>query len=153
MRGVARRILVEVGKQGEIPLATAIRMAGKRHGNHIDQYPLALLIEQGYVGLSINAPPPQNGEEMCELFMAINLHAWSLPTNKSGDVEYNGIIYHGQFDTKVERIFLKAKGALYLDEIFQKRKDRIITFVLGLVTGVIGASVSAWLRASGTHTP
>lgn len=146
MNGVALRILKEVAKFGEVPLADAIRLARPRVRNHRDQYPLALLLEEGYLGMTINHIPPSGAEAMREFSLATTLHMFSLPKNERGEVHYLGIISTGSIDPKNERVFLKAKGALYLDERRQKLSDRVWFFVLGLVAGVIAAIASAWAR-------
>jgi hypothetical protein len=41
---------------------------------------------------------------------------------------------------------MKAKGALYLDEYRQKRRDRLWSFVLGLSAGLLAAIAAAWVK-------
>jgi len=146
MNSSALRILREVEKSGEISLAGAIRLAKPCHTSHLDQYPLALLLEEGYLGMTINDTPPSGAERMREFSLATTLHMLSLPKNERGETQYLGIISTGSIDPKNERVFLKAKGALYLDERRQKRRDRFWFFVLGLAAGVLATIVSAWLR-------
>jgi len=64
MNGIALQILKEVEKRGEVSLSRAIRLGGYRHKDHLDQYPLALLLEEGYLGMTINHTPPSGAEEM-----------------------------------------------------------------------------------------
>jgi len=77
---------------------------------------------------------------------AISLHMYTLPKNEMGDTEYMGSTSHGNIDPEKERVFLKAKGALYLDEQKNKFRERIYSFVIGIVVGVVAASFSAWIR-------
>ena len=146
MNGSALRILREVAKFGEISLAAAIRLAKPCHRSHVDQYPLASLLEEGYLGMTINHNPPSGAEAMREFSFATTLYMFYLPKNERGEVHYLGIISRGSIDPKNERVFLKAKGALYLDERRQKLWDRIWFFVLGLGAGVLATIASAWLR-------
>lgn len=146
MNGSALRILREVAKVGEVSLAAAIRLAKPCHRSHVDQYPLALLLEEGYLGMTINHNPPSGAEAMREFSLATNLHMFSLPKNERGEVHYLSVFSTGSIDPKNERVFLKAKGALYLDERRQKFWDRIWFFVLGLGAGVLATIASAWLR-------
>ncbi len=38
----------------------------------------------------------------------------------------------------MERVFIKAKGALYLDEQAAKRRERLYSFLVGVLVVVIG---------------
>lgn len=142
----ASRILKEVAKSGEIPLSVALRLNNGKTNSHIDQYPLALLLEGGYLGMSINSGNPEGMENMRELNQAIFLHMFTLPKNSVGDKEYMGITSHGSIEPERERIFIKAKGVLYLDEQRNKFRERIYSFVIGVVVGIIAASFSAWIQ-------
>lgn len=146
MNGSARRILKAIAKNGELSLDAAIRLATPRHLNHVDQYPLALLIEEGYTGVTITHTPPSGAEEMREFSLATTLHMFSLPKNEHGEVHYLGITSSGSIDPRKERVFLKAKGALYLDEEDQKRWDRLYSFLIGFSAGFLAAFLSAWLH-------
>jgi len=146
MQRSALRILIEVEKFGEVSLGAAIRLRQPRHGSHLDQYPLALLLEEGYLGMTINHSPPPGAETMREFSLATTLHTLSLPKNERGEVQYLGIPFSGGFDPEKERVFIKAKGVLYLDERRQKWRDRFWFFVLGLVAGVLTSIASAWMR-------
>lgn len=147
MNRITLRILKNVAKSGEISLADAIRLARPRHKNHRDQYPLALLLEEGYLGMTVNHCPPAGREKMREFSLATSLHMMlSVPKNEHGDVHYLGIVSTGGLDPKSESVFLRAKGALYLDERRQKRLDRVWFFVLGLMAGVLTSIASAWAR-------
>ena len=84
MDGSARRILRSVAKHGELSLDAAIRLATKRHRNHVDQYPLALLIEEGFIGSTVTHTPPRGAEEMREFSLATTLHMHLLPENEQG---------------------------------------------------------------------
>jgi hypothetical protein len=146
MNGVALRILKKVAKSGEVSVSEAIRLARLRHNDHRDQYPLALLLEQGYLGMTIDHRPPSGAEQMREFTLATTLHLYYMPKDERGDAQYRGIRSTGGLDPKDESIFLKAKGALYLDERRQKRWDRVWFFVLGLIAGVLTSIASAWAQ-------
>jgi len=141
MEPVALRVLKEVAKRGEVSLASAIRMAKRKRGDHLDQYPLALLLEDGYLGVTFNHTPPDGAEKMREFSLAITLHMFTLPKEADGWTCYLGVRSKGM-DPEKERIFLKAKGALYLDEHIQRARDRWFQFAFGVAAGLIGA----WLK-------
>jgi hypothetical protein len=146
MNSIALRILKRVAKSGEVSLADAIRLARPHHKDHRDQYPLALLLEEGYLGMTVNHSPPAGAEKMREFSLATTLHMFTVPKNEHGDVRYLGIVSTGGIEPKNESVFLRAKGALYLDERRQKRLDRAWFFVLGLMAGVLTSITSAWAR-------
>jgi len=141
------KILRVVAKQGEVSLAKAVRLAPIRHKSHIDQYPLALLLEAGYLGMTIRHSPPEGAEEMREFSLATTLHMFTLPKDAHGVVHYMGIKSSGTIDPEKQQIFMKAKGALYLDELAQSFRDRLWSFVLGFAAGLLTAVASAWVKS------
>jgi hypothetical protein len=142
----ALQILGRVARHGEMPLDEAIRMSHKRGGDHRNQYSLALLLEEHYLGMTINYTPPEGFERMREFALAITLHMYLLPADDSGVVTYQGVRSSGGIDPKNERVFLTAKGALYMDEFWQKRWDRVWSTALGFITGILVAVCAAWLK-------
>jgi hypothetical protein len=149
MNGRTLKILRKVAKRGEVSLATAIRLVKPRYGNHLDQYPLALLIEEGYLGMTIEHTPPPGAEAMREFSLATTLHMFTLPKNEHGEIHYLGIKSTGSLDPATLHVFMKAKGALYLDEHRQTIRDRfwsLIMFILGFISGVLGPIVSGWIK-------
>ena len=135
-----------VAKRGEVSLALAIRI-NVRHKNHLDQYPVALLIEDRYLGFTVNHVPPNGAEEMREFSLATTLHMFTLPKDAGGGVHYHGITSSGSIDPEKERVFLRAQGALYLDEQRQRFWDRVWTFVLGFTAGLLVAIATAWVQS------
>jgi hypothetical protein len=146
MNGAALRILNAVSKRGEVSLAAAIKMAKPVHKNHLDQYPLALLLEDAYLGTTINYTPPEGAEQMREFGLATTLHMFTLPKNSNGIVRYLGITSQGGLDPALERVFLKAKGALYLDEQRRRFWDRFWSFVVGFGAGLLVVIAGDWLK-------
>lgn len=145
MNSTAQRILKRVAQHGDVSLAEAIALAPAKYRDHRDQYPLAMLIESEYLGLTINHSPPQGAEKMREYTLATTLHLFSLPKKEDGSTEYRGIISRGSLDPMHERVFLKAKGALYRGEAVQKRKDRLYSFIVGLLVGLCTLAFKTWL--------
>ena len=116
------------------------------NGDHRDQYALALLIENEYLGITISHSPPVGFEKMREFALATTLHMFCLPKDANGVVCYNGIRSSGSIDPNNEKVFLKAKGALYLDEYSQKFWDRLWSFIFGFSAGLLASIGAAWLR-------
>ncbi len=125
----------------------ALRLNPGKINSHLDQYPLALLLEDGYLGISISSQPLEGMEGMRELDTAIFLHMCTLPKNQNDTVEYMGIRSHGGIKPENERVFLKAKGALYLDERRSRFWERIYLIIIGVAIGLIVATFSAWIRS------
>jgi hypothetical protein len=146
MNRTALKILKTVAKRGEVSLAAAVRMVTPCHRDHLDQYPLALLLEDGYLGLTINHTPPTGAEEMREFSLATMLHMFTLPKDADGAIHYLGIKSSGSINPEKVRVFLRAKGALYLDEQVQKFWDRFWSFVLGFSAGLLTAIATAWVK-------
>jgi hypothetical protein len=141
------RILKKVARRGELSLEQTIRIGHKRGGDHRDQYPLALLLEEHYLGMTINHTPPHGAHEMREFSLAITLHMFLLPADANNMVSYLGIRSSGSLDTGRERVFLTAKGALYLAEYVEKRMDRIWSIVVGFASGLFVAIGAAWVKS------
>jgi hypothetical protein len=146
MKRTALQILTEVERHGELSLDEAIGKGHKRGGDHRNQYPLALLLEEHYLGMTIDYTPPDGFGRMREFALAITLHMYLLPADTNGAANYLGIRTTGSLDPTKERVFLTAKGALYLDEYRQKRKDRLWSVVLGFATGLLVAVCAAWTK-------
>ncbi|MGB0123667.1 MAG: hypothetical protein WA419_21485 [Silvibacterium sp.] len=121
-------------------------MAKHLHGNHIDQYPLALLLEDGYLGTTIERTPPTGAEEIREYWLATTLHMFTLPKGLNGVITYLGVKSSGSLEPEKERVFLRAKGVLYIDEHRQKMWDRLWSFVLGFGAGLLTTIGAAWLK-------
>ena len=143
MIGVAVKILRKTAKSGEISMDEALKMCGTKNKSHLDQYPLALLIEENYLGRSKTYQTPEGFGRMRELYLAIDLHMYTLPKNEMGERHYMGSISTGDIDPTEERVFIKAKGALYLDEQRAKFKERLYSFVFAVLVGLIVACFSA----------
>jgi hypothetical protein len=142
MNGVALSILRKVAKRYDVTLEEALAMAPKRHGDYRDQYPLAMLIVGEYLGGTMDHAPPQGAEKMREYSQATLLHDVSLKKKEDGSVAPAAIF----FDGGKHHVFLKAKGALYLDEISKKRWDRFFSFFVGIMIGFCMIAFKWWIE-------
>jgi hypothetical protein len=88
MNRVALNILKAVEKRERSHLPRPFGMAKPRHKDHLDQYPLALLLEGGYLGVTIHHTPPIGAEQMREFSWATTLHMLTLPKESDGVVRY-----------------------------------------------------------------
>lgn len=135
MNSKSLKILKHVAKHGEISLKEAISLPSKKPSSHKEQYPLALLISDEFIGMSVPFPAMEGTEKMPELMGSIFLHMNRLEKDKNENVVYEGITQSGSnFDQ--EKVFIRAKGALYLDELRQKRNERIISFLVGFFSAL-----------------
>jgi len=130
------KILKTIAKNGELSLKEAAELSGKASEGHTNQYPLATLISEEFLGVTAPFPMMEGTEKMPEFMGATFLHMNRLPKNKEEKVEYNGITQSGS-SFENEKIFIRAKGALYLDELKQRKNDRIIHFLIGFFTAIL----------------
>jgi hypothetical protein len=144
--GKTSRILKLLAKEGEITMDRALALNTSRH-DHVDQLPLAKLIECEYVGISLHSSKQESEytNEVVELERAISLHMFTLPRDENGACQYLGITSTGSIDPRNERVYLRAKGALYLDEKEEKFRERLLSFVVGIGVGAVVAIFSAWI--------
>ena len=146
MIGKSTKILKALARDGEVSLHDALWLTGKC-ASHVDQYPLAMLIEAGYVGMSMDSERDvTRTDEMRELKRAIDLYMFSLPRDKSGCCEYMGVTSCGHVDPKKQQVFLRAAGALHLDARLEKFRERLYSFFIGVSVGLIAAFVNAYIR-------
>lgn len=139
------KLLRKVAAKGELTLHDALQLGSGRTGDHRDQFPLALLIEGDYLGCTFPAIVPSGAERMLEYANALTLHIFTLPKKPGGSVKYLGVESSGNVDTRLEKVFLKAKGALYLDEYDTKKKERLFALFLGVVSAYLGSWFATWL--------
>jgi hypothetical protein len=83
---------------------------------------------------------------MREYSQATSLHMILLPKDADGCTRYEDITSSGSVDPKQEKIFLKAKGALYLEDYDTRRSDRLLALFLGVVGAFLGAWFATWLK-------
>jgi len=146
MNSVSLRLLRKVAKNGELPLAEALRIGRGRMNDHRDQYPLTLLIEDEYLGCTLSHTPPDGAEKMREYSQVIAFHMFTLPKRSDGTTEYMSVVSSGSVDPKSEKVFLKSKGALYLEEYDTKKKERLFALFLGIAGAFLGAWFATWLK-------
>jgi hypothetical protein len=143
MERTALRILRRVAADGDVAVKDAALLGPRIHGDHRDQYPLARLIEADYLGLTAKRTPPKGAEEMQGFTLAIELHLATLPKSPGGEREYRGVQQIGEIPTDWNRVYLTAKGALYLGELAEKRTERLFTVFIA----VLSACLAAWFTA------
>lgn len=129
-------LLRSVSEEGEISVSSLSKLLKKRHGDHRDYYPLVSLIESEHLGISFNHNPAEGAEKKREYSLSHSLYMLSLERKNGEPVEYNGIVSTGSLSADNEKVFLKSKGALFLAELAEKRRDRLVYFLLGLISGI-----------------
>jgi hypothetical protein len=144
MRGIARKLLRTVEKEGEISLAKALALASSKISDHRRQYPLALLLQEGYLGGTVHGDPANGPDYSPEYTNAQFLHMLTLPKDENGKVHYMGVRSSGSLDPEKDRVFITAKGMLYLEEQASKVNERIYSFVVAVSVGILVATLSAW---------
>ncbi|GGJ85191.1 hypothetical protein [Pseudomonas matsuisoli] len=143
MQGDATKILKVLSKSGEITLERAMSLASAKFEDHRRYYPLALLLEEGYVGVTV---PNSDKNEMPEFSYATFLYMLTLPKDKDGATHYLGLRSTGGIRAENERVYLRAKGALHLEEKAARARERVYSLIVAVSVGIIVAAVSAWFR-------
>ena len=143
----ANKILRTIQRKGEIPFSDLHILRG-RGKDHYAFYPLVQLIESEYVGTTVNFGNVPGGEKSREYEISIYLHMETIPRNEKGEREYLGLHSSGKHDQNRQKIFLKAKGFLYLAEQEEKRKERVINTGLAILVGILVGSIVGWLKAN-----
>jgi hypothetical protein len=149
MNGAALSILRKVAARYDVTIDEALAMAPRKCGDYRDQYPLAMLVEGEYLGFTMEHIPPEGAEKMREYSQAIMLHAMSLKKKEDGSVAPAAVF----FDGSKENVFLKAKGALYLDEIRKKRWDRFYSLLFGVLLAICGLWLKSTFEKKPTQAP
>lgn len=83
---------------------------------------------------------------MREYSQAVTLHMFTLQKLADGTTEYLGVISRGGVNPKNEKVFLKAKGALRLDEHDTRKKERLFALLLGVSGAFLGSWFATWLN-------
>lgn len=148
MNKLSLKILNDVAKTGELPLLDALTIGAGRFRDHRDQFPLALLIQDEYLGFSLARVHLPNTELMREFTLAVELHMFTLPKDASGIATYTHpatktVKSSGAIDPADVRVFLKAKGALYLEEASVRHKERWFAWMLAVGSALVGALLSS----------
>ena len=131
-----RRILAAVSKNGELSLREAIKLLDGKTNTHTDMYPLVMLVEDGYLGITIQHSPAKGTEQMREHSLAMSLHMLRLPKDKDGTVKYRGVSSVGSMTLDDAEVFIRAKGQLYLEDLRRKWEERIVYVLLGILVTV-----------------
>jgi len=140
MDNSTRKLLHKIASRYDLTLQEALALAPRKYGDYRDQYPLAMLIESEYVGVTLVHTPPTGAEKAREFTQATMLHELTEERSKSDRPSPTSVF----MDAGKEHVFLKAKGALYLEELHRKRMDRVYSLIIGLVVGVCTFSLKAW---------
>lgn len=83
---------------------------------------------------------------MREYTLALGLHMFGLKPDSSGQIKYNGATSQGTMAPQNERVFIKAKGLLYLSELHAKKVERITAFGIGFLTAFLAQYLVEYLR-------
>lgn len=143
MKPESLKILKYVAKHGEVTVGDVTNLSRKKPKHHREQYPFAVLISEEFIGISVNTEF-EGAENMPELTAAQLLHISRLEPDENNQTKYETITTTGN-NLKNEKVFIRAKGALYLDELKQKRNDRIISFLVGFCAALIPVLLSQYI--------
>lgn len=138
MKKTSLVILKQVAKKTQIPLLNLIK-----HNKSIEeQFPLALLIDADYVGLTTFVPIMRQDPDNAHSIKALHL---AQKFNKYKEDFENGKQSKNEPDPQQAMVFIKAKGLLYLEKKENKRMERIIIPSITFLLGILVTFVSQWL--------
>jgi hypothetical protein len=139
----SRRILYFLAKTGEASIRNTVEAAGSKSKDHMAVYPLALLVEAGFLGLTFEpALTPGAEAKMREDGVARILHVLMIDPDDDGITRYEKIQSWGSMNADTERAYLKSGGYVYLIEIEKQKRERFLAFCIGLVTSSLIYSVT-----------
>jgi hypothetical protein len=137
MKAVTLRIIKRLAKCREMEVCKIAELLPRHTGDHLDFYPLASLISQGYVDMWL-VPSPDPFREKPLIEIATLLYMWVA--GRGQEFEYRGMRSQGA-DFGTERVFATAKAYLFLDERYTKRVERIWAFSAGIVTALFATLI------------
>lgn len=143
----AYKLLRKISKSHELTLRELNSLIIKKYGDHRDYYLLANLIKSGFIDAHIEDSETGKGlQDEREKMLAIRLYAMC---QNQKEVKYDGMsfVYSGKGNMIDEKFYCTAKSYLYIQDKFEKRKDRIITISIGILIGIITALAGAYFNA------
>ena len=143
-------LLNEILEKREITIDQLSQLVHKELGDHRDYYEVAALITGGYLECTTYR---QGARKTFEGASAIDreqiwlsqLKEWDVAltiysmTLGPGQHKYQNVIYNNPPNILDEKIFPTAKAFLHFNTERQKRKDQIITLVIGVTVGIVTA--------------
>lgn len=143
MNGIGINILKKVESSGELALHEIAKLIPSKYKGHRDFLILASLFSNGLLidgMLESDENPDPNAKH--EQILVMRYFACSTSDKKA---EYNGWSWMVS-DLKNQRFALTGKRSLYLNEMKNKRFDRIFTLSSGILVGIIVTIVALTYR-------
>lgn len=131
------RLLKALSVEGELTCGQASELIKKKSNDHRDYHPLAILFCAGYVNIDTKDSSKtfaSQGIHQLSIFLYMML---SLGPGKP----YLGQSVSGSgFDKEI--LYITAEGHFKLDELAQKRSERIWAILIGIAVGISVAVIS-----------
>ncbi|MFZ4504655.1 MAG: hypothetical protein ACOYM1_11980 [Methylovulum sp.] len=133
-------VLKALVKERELTLSRTMKLLPNKFGDHRDLYPLATLYTDGFVGVNLGDEKlSKKNNEIAKMFFAMLLPEGTIKSDGFGDI--NGI---GWSDKLI--FFCTAKTDIFFAEARNKRNERILALLTGIVIAVVSATVTAYLK-------
>lgn len=133
-------VLKALVKEREFPLKRATTLLPKKFNDHRDLYPLATLYTDGFLGISLNDEQiGKKNNEIAKMFFAMLLPEGTVKSDALGNI--NGVGWGEKLT-----IFCTAKTDILFAELKNKRAERIISLLTGVVIAITSATVTAYLK-------
>lgn len=135
------KILEILREKGELTLQDLFNLIPKKSNDHRDLYPLASLISLGYIEDDMLTPIADKKKENIHL-IACKLYAWS--TADDDFAEYKDISWKTSGSKlKDRKLAITGEGYLYLDRELTRTNDRRFSFLLAILSAVLGSSITS----------
>jgi hypothetical protein len=133
-------VLKVLVKERELPLKRAVALLPRKFNDHRDLYPLATLYTDGFLGANLNDEQiSKKNNEIAKMFYAMLLPEGTVKSDGLGDI--NGIGWGEKLT-----LFCTAKTDILFAETKNKRVERIISLLTGIVIAITSATVTAYLK-------
>jgi hypothetical protein len=148
---INRKILEAVSEKGELAIQDLLKVVPRPKGNHLDFYPLAILLHAGYLQTDTTTERNWGHVRTTEIGKlgfdtkesAQTLFQISLPKGESFVV--NKVPRESWCDAEIV-IFLTANGAIKLEEIqdnIASKKEKFMDYRVSLLIAVLAALISS----------
>ncbi|RZI31142.1 hypothetical protein [Pseudomonas orientalis] len=138
-------VLKYIYERNKVEARVLMSSMERRDGDHRDFYPLAALINDGFIGFSGPIPKAAGNDgapsHIDAYQMSRLLQCYSQGTGSQG---YQGVSIFNE-EGRDSTFFIAAKGLLYFHEYLEKRRGWWQAAFLGLGASIIAGCVTGWL--------
>jgi hypothetical protein len=143
MNNIAFKILKLIVRKREISLGELSKSLPKKNKDHRDYYILSSLITGGYIDMVCKVNDKYDINQSKNMELAITLYTMTLG---KGKFEYQNLKGVNGADFNSEKLFCTSKADFYIEELKQKRNERVIALAIGVLVGIITSLSSVFIQ-------